>query len=161
MMLWMCCQPAAGCHDHASTQIVVPLPSNAPEDLTERVKEQVEVLLEEPVESLEPPDPAPTDCDDSPQEFHADSPQELHVVMSKPHGAGVGLDTVGLRDPARIEVRRVREQGLVQRWNAAHPGDAVREGDVITAVNGESRDVGKMYETIVASETLALSIVRR
>lgn len=78
--------------------------------------------------------------------------QEFELVMSKPQGAGIGLDTVGLCDPARMVVRRVRE-GPVQCWNDEHPGDPVREGDAITAVNGESPDIGTMYEMIAAAET--------
>mmetsp|Transcript_112954 Transcript_112954/g.205304 ORF Transcript_112954/g.205304 Transcript_112954/m.205304 type:complete len:257 (+) Transcript_112954:126-896(+) len=62
-------------------------------------------------------------------------PKVFVVVVEKAAGTLIGLDVDG-SDATSLRIARVKEGGIVQKWNEDHPDEKLQVGDWITGVNG-------------------------
>lgn len=71
----------------------------------------------------------------------------------------IGLDIVTV-EGVGLRVKRIKD-GLVSRWNEANPEKAIRQGDIISEINGSTCDTKSSLELVGRAETLNMLICRR
>mmetsp|Transcript_19191 Transcript_19191/g.53990 ORF Transcript_19191/g.53990 Transcript_19191/m.53990 type:complete len:158 (-) Transcript_19191:133-606(-) len=133
-----------------------PLSTEAPVAASLAASPPREAPAAEPVVAAPPSADAPPEAPPVPDEA---SGTTQVVVAKASSGDKLGLDTLARMDPPALKIKRVKE-GLILKWNEENPEKAVRDGDIIVAVNGEAVSSTAMYAAIANSKTVALSIVR-
>jgi len=89
---------------------------------------------------------------------------QFTVVLKKQSDSDpLGLDVRVLKKKQVIEVVKVKEEGLIVRWNAevSNPLDRVRAGDCIREINGTQGVTQAMLGIVATQLALKLVIVRR
>merc|ERR1712048_319024 len=95
--------------------------------------------------------------DDSYQEI-----DEYHFicVLNKSPGDKLGLDTGSNARQTNLKIHGIRDEGIVHKWNLAHPQSPVKIGYFIMEVNGQKGDRDALYGRIRSENTLSLLILR-
>mmetsp|Transcript_82422 Transcript_82422/g.129666 ORF Transcript_82422/g.129666 Transcript_82422/m.129666 type:complete len:145 (-) Transcript_82422:64-498(-) len=102
--------------------------------------------------------PPPLKLADKEEPVVTRNPGEMTIQISKGGDDAVGLD-VDWGDMQRLRITKVKE-GLISKWNEAHPDQKVSVGDCIVQINGNRGNSKILLDQVKDSKNLEIVVVK-